>query len=54
LAPFTDPSAWQALPTEEQTRVLARVLQRVDHDPTHGNIVLTFRPLGCPHEETQP
>ena len=54
LAPFADPAAWQALPTEEQTRVLARVLQRVDHDPTYGKIMLTFRPWDCPHEESQP
>jgi site-specific DNA recombinase len=49
-----DPAAWQALPTEEQARVLVRVLERVDHDPTQGKITLIFRPLGCPHEENQP
>jgi site-specific DNA recombinase len=54
LAPFAEPAAWQALSTEEQTRTLGRVLQRVDHDPTQGKITLTFRPLGSPHEEHQP
>ena len=53
FAPFADAAAWQALPTEEQTRVLQRVLQRVDHDPTHGKITLTFRPLDCPSQENQ-
>jgi site-specific DNA recombinase len=54
LAPFADPAAWQALPTEEQTRALGRLLQRVEHDPARSKIILRFRSLPCLAEENQP
>ncbi len=53
-------SVWAALTPREQSRVLALLIERVDHDGKTGNVEVTFHPVGVKtlaadatsHEET--
>jgi site-specific DNA recombinase len=53
-------SVWGALTPQEQTRVFALLIERVDHDGESGNVAITFHPTGLRkfadqvtvHEET--
>jgi site-specific DNA recombinase len=44
LAPLADLRAWAELPTEEQARVVRRLVQSVDYDGSQGKVSITLRP----------
>jgi site-specific DNA recombinase len=44
LAPLADLPAWAELPTEEQARVVRRLVQSVDYDGSQGKVSITLRP----------
>jgi site-specific DNA recombinase len=39
-------AVWQALTPREQARILALLIERIDHDGQRGNVSITFRPTG--------
>lgn len=39
-------AVWGTLTPKEQARVLALLIERVDHDGTSGNVAITFNPTG--------
>jgi site-specific DNA recombinase len=39
-------SMWQALPPAEQTRLVHRLVERIDHDGVQGQVTITFHPDG--------
>jgi hypothetical protein len=39
-------SAWEAMPTEEQARVLGRLIERVDYDGAQGKLTIRFSAAG--------
>jgi site-specific DNA recombinase len=45
LAPFRDHSVWEALPSAEQTRLVRRLVQRVEYDGREGKVAITFHSL---------
>jgi site-specific DNA recombinase len=54
LAPFADPAAWHALPTEAQAGLVRRWLERVEYDGGRGEVSLTLRRGDRPGSADEP
>ena len=39
-------TVWESLVSKEQARILALLIERIDHDGKSGNVAITFRPSG--------
>ena len=37
---------WESLTSNEQTRIVHLLVERVDYDGANGNVSITFRPSG--------